>query len=146
MGVNGKIVKCAISWKWLIGWKFGTHGLGSANVMYFSCLILLLQFGGGLYACKVFDVKIFKTRMIIQFQPNFTGSTCMVIRGNIGYYFFGWSAKFKTIYDSLKFWAKGAGNFKMVVPLWFSSHLSAKLHEDISYHGVIQSITSLDSC
>ncbi len=46
MGVNGKILKCAISWKWLIveqnGWKFGNHGpmYCICTAESFSCLII----------------------------------------------------------------------------------------------------------
>ncbi len=50
MGVNEKVVKCAISWKRLIversEWKFGTHGSASCiYVRYFSCISLWFQFG-----------------------------------------------------------------------------------------------------
>ncbi len=76
MGVNGKILKFAMSWKWLAvewnEWKFGLAVPGTPYVGYFSGQVIWVQFG--VSRCKISDVKIFK-----RLQPNFMES--MVIKG-----------------------------------------------------------------
>ncbi len=80
MGVHGKILKCAMSWKWLTvernWWKFGTCGTVLCRVL--SCPILWVQLRSFGALCKIPDVNIFKRLLLpqffIQFQPNFRES------------------------------------------------------------------------
>ena len=80
MGVNGKILKCAISWKtahrrvkrtkmWDLRWYILCY------VEYFSCLILWVQFeviGCTLQNSRCYDFqKATAPTIFIQFQPNF---------------------------------------------------------------------------
>ena len=74
VGVNGKIVKCATSWKWLVvewnGWKFGT-----CSPRKFTCTFWLRSFEFGLETfsarCKISDVKIFKRPLLPHLSSNF---------------------------------------------------------------------------
>ncbi len=83
----GKILKCAISWKWLTveqnGWKFGT--CGPMYVLwyggYFSCLILWVQFEVIRCTLQNSDVDIFKRLLHPQFSFNFTFEKALT-RGN----------------------------------------------------------------
>ncbi len=78
MGVNGKILKRAISWKWLIiernGWKLGTRGsLYCICRAFFMSDSLTFEFSlqsfGAL--CKIPNVRIFKRPLLPQFSSNF---------------------------------------------------------------------------
>ena len=91
MGVNGKILKCAISSKRLIGERdenLGLAVLGSAYVGHFSCQILWVQFGVIRCTLQNFRWKNFQKAtaptFFIQFQPDFMES--MIIRYVVGYF------------------------------------------------------------
>ena len=67
---EGKLLKYAITWKWLIvernGWKMGFAVLGGAYVGYFSCPILWVWFAvirctlqiSSVYLCKISSVHL----------------------------------------------------------------------------------------
>ncbi len=76
MEVNGKILKCTISWKWLIvefdGWKVGElRSYVLCYVGYFLCRILWVQFRSFGALWKIPDVNIFKRLLLPQFLFSF---------------------------------------------------------------------------
>ena len=77
----------------------------------------------------------------IRFQPNFIQS--IIIRANIGYYFFG---DLQNFYCTLKF-LSAQDHIGLEISKRYSSYrfhlMSTKLYEDIAYHKGMQAITLL---
>ncbi len=78
MGVDGKVLKYAISWKRLTvdqnGWKFGTCGPVKCMCRYFWCQAIWVQFGViqctlQSFLCDIQNVTV--PLVFIQSQPNF---------------------------------------------------------------------------
>ncbi len=147
MGVNGKIVKCAISWK---GWSYSKMDenllpvvLRSMYRMWGTFHVSLVSFRA---CCKVSNVKKFQQAtappLFIDFQPNFMES--MVVRGNTGCCFFGDLPNFMALW--MKFLLT-LDNMVLEILKHSSSNslhpISAKLYEDIGYHGGTQAVTFL---
>ena len=86
VGISGKILKCAISWKRLIiarnRWKFWARVLG--RCIYDTFHVWFFEFSSGSFGalCKISDVKIFKTQLLPQVASNFSQNLMesMVIR------------------------------------------------------------------
>ncbi len=84
MGVNGQILKCAISWKRLIregkGWKFGTHtGRKCIYRVLFLSDSLSLIWGHSVRFAKFLMFKIFKSHLLPQFSSNFNPTLWKVL-------------------------------------------------------------------
>ena len=87
MRANGKILKCAISWKWLIKEGRGQN-LGTCRHKNYTCKVLFMSD----FHCSDFQ-KATAPTISIQFQQHCMGN--MVIRGNAGCYYWGDMPKFK---------------------------------------------------
>ncbi len=107
MGVNGKLLKNAISWKELTvqrnGWKSGCHCPRKGNmcgIFYVWFVEFSLQSSAAL--CKISDVMIFKRLLLPQFSSNSTKLYAGKY-SNLGTWgiqaitFFWWSVKLKNI-------------------------------------------------
>ncbi len=127
-------LKCGISQKRLVLQRNG-------------CLLPWVWFG--VIRCNLQNFRFHDFRnttpstLFIRFQPNFIQS--IIIRGKYSYYFL--PKRLKTYGTLMTFFLNpgpyGAGNFKTLLLLQFSSELSAKLYEEITYHGGIKAITFL---
>ncbi len=139
MGVNGKILKCAISWKQLIveqnGRKFGTHG-----TTVHICRVLLMPDSLSLvwgHSVHFTNFMIFKSLLLSQFSSDFTKLIVWWLWGNIGFDIFWQSAKkYHSLYAQISirhfeiFVNTGpylGGNFKTLLLLHFVSDLSQTL-------------------
>ena len=144
MGVNGKIVKCSISWKRLIveqnRWKFGTRG-STVHI----CRVLLmpdslhLVWGHSVHFARFPMLRFSKCYSSPSFHSTSTKFYCKYV-GHKGFQsvtFFGNLPKFKNF---MVHWnISQHRTMGLEISKRFSSYIfhlmSPKLYEDISYHG-----------